>query len=90
MFQEERYSTPADMWSLGAVMSFYCNKEHLFTSFPSIVKWKGGKSSLDSGKYSLDLRQLVADLLSPDPKNRPTAKNVHEETYKNNRQRHGE
>ena len=68
-------------------MSFYCNEKHLFTSIPAILKWKGGKSSLDSGKYSSDLRQLVADLLSPDPKKRPTAKKVCEETQMNNRER---
>ena len=66
-------------------MSFRCNEKHLFTSIPSILKWKGGKSTLDSGRYSLDLRQLVADLLSPDPKNRPTAMKVRKKTYKNNR-----
>ena len=90
MFQEERYSTPADMWSLGAVMSFHCNEEHLFTSIPSILKWKGGKSTLDSGRYSRNLRQLVADLLSPDPKRRLTAEKVNNETHKNDRMKHGE
>ena len=29
---EDRYGIPADIWSLGAVMSFRCSEKHLFTS----------------------------------------------------------
>ena len=75
------------MWSLGAVMSFYCNEKHLFTSCTSVTEWKGGKSTINSAKYSIDLRQLVADFLGPIASLRPTAQNVYAETQKNNRQR---
>ena len=77
------------MWSLGAVMSFYCNERHLFTNFPSILKWKGGKSPINNYdlEYSSDLRQIVANLLSPKASRRPTAQKVDDESMKNNRQR---
>ena len=75
------------MWSLGAVVSYRCNEKHLFTNITSILKWKGGKSTIDSGKYGIDLRQLVANLLSPNASRRPTAQKVLAETLKNNRKR---
>ena len=87
MFQEEEYSKPVDMWSLGAVMSFHCNEQHLFTEWYSVTRWEGGQSTIDSGEYSFDLRQLVADLLSPNDIFRPTAQKVYQECMKNNRQR---
>ena len=86
-FQSERYSTSADMWSLGAVISFYCNKgEHLFKDPRSVERWKGGKSTIRRDKYSINLRQLVADLLSPNASSRPSAEKVWEESCKDNRQ----
>ena len=89
MCQEEKYSSPADMWSLGAVVSFLCNERHLFTSVASVVGWRGGQSPIDSGKYSIDLRQLVADLLSPNATRRLTAPlRIHNACNMHNRQRH--
>ena len=75
------------MWSLGTVISFCCNWKHLFTSTSSVFRWKGRKSPLDAGKYSNSLHQLVASLLSPNAKKRPSASQVLQETYKYNRQR---
>ena len=74
------------MWSLGAVMSFYCNKRHLFKDCLSVERWVGGRSTLERNKYSIDLRQLIADLLCPTESLRPTAAKVYQECRKAGRQ----
>eukprot|EP00092_Neocalanus_flemingeri_P008995 GFUD01009679.1.p1 GENE.GFUD01009679.1~~GFUD01009679.1.p1 ORF type:complete len:271 (+),score=47.57 GFUD01009679.1:74-886(+) len=85
--QGGRVGTSADMWSLGAVISAYCNKgKHLFRSEFEVLGWEGGKSTLDRNRYTISLRQLTADLLTPMAVNRPTAKTVNEEGFKDNRQ----
>jgi serine/threonine protein kinase len=33
----ESYSFPADIWSLGALISFMCNRQHLFMSESAIM-----------------------------------------------------
>jgi len=83
------YSSPADMWSLGAIISFYCNREHLFRDTSSVLEWEGGmsESTLDRDQYSAKLRGIVASLLLPIAKRRPTAAMVLEETKKGDRQR---
>ena len=74
VFKEERYSDTADIWSLGAVMSFYCNGgTHLFSSVKKVLDWPGGRSSLPS-HYNIHLRNLVASMLHPDRHCRPNAK----------------
>merc|ERR1712059_106560 len=84
---KHKYGTASDIWSLGAIISFCCNNgRHLFPSVRKVVSWPGGKSTLDQKKYSLDLRQLVADMLSPYEEYRPTAAKVRKETFKDNRQ----
>ena len=75
-FQGSRYSYPSDIWSLGAVISFYCNEGHLFRSVHAVKSWPGGKSSLDRGKYSLNLRQMTADMMNPLDTMRPTAAKI--------------
>jgi len=85
----EKYTFSADMWSLGVVMSFWCNVgAHLFSDLATILRWPGGRSSLPK-HYSIHLRQLIADLLHPDPNLRPSAKKVWEESNKDNRQEDG-
>ena len=84
---EDFYTTSADMWSLGAVISFVCNGEHLLTDTGSVFNWIGGNSTLDDRQYSSSLRRLVASLLSPVAKKRPSAHQVLQETQKYNRQR---
>ena len=37
--KEEKYSSKADIWSFGAVISFYFNAEHIFTTVPMVQKW---------------------------------------------------
>ena len=73
------------MWSLGAVMSFYCNDRHLFGDCPSVEKWVGGRSTIDRCKYSIDIRQLIADLLCPTANGRPTATKVVQDCLKDGR-----
>ena len=76
-----------EMWSLGVVMSFYCNRRHLFGNVPSVLRWEGGRSTLvRRHEYSIDLRQLIADLLGPIAHSRPTAIRVLQECDKNGRQ----
>ena len=84
---EDFYTTSADMWSLGAVISFCCNREHLLTDTGSVFNWRGGNNILDEYKYSSSLRRLVTSLLSPVAKKRPNAHHVLQETRKYNRQR---
>lgn len=76
----ERYGKPSDIWSLGAVISAFCNGgKHLFTSQEAVTSWPGAKSSLDNTKYSIGLRQLTADMLCPTERMRPTAAKVNNE-----------
>ena len=78
----ERYGKPSDIWSLAAVVSFVCNRVHLFHNVQEVFSWPGGKSSLDRRRYSIELRQLVGDMLCPEPAGRPTAGQVLTETQK--------
>lgn len=74
-FVPNKYTFSADMWSLGAVISFYCNGVDLFSNYAMVLGWQGEASGLPS-HYSLDLRRLNARLLDPNPKKRPTAAEV--------------
>lgn len=71
----EEYTFSADMWSVGAIASFWYNSEHLFPSIMKVRDWKGGRSTLSSN-FQLDLRNLVASLLHPNKRQRPSAENV--------------
>jgi serine/threonine protein kinase len=82
----EKYTFDADMWSLGAVMSFWCNiGTHLFPNPAAVLQWPGVRSSLPK-HYSVALRGIIFGLLQPIPSRRPAAKKVLEETWKHNRQ----
>ena len=83
----ERYGKPSDVWSLGAVISFYCNGVHLFRTPREVKVWPGGKSTLERNKYSIELRQLTADMLFPKSNFRPTASKIVAETLKDNGQK---
>ena len=76
-FQGSRYSYPSDIWSLGAVISFYCNRRHLFQSVHAVKVWPGNKSSLDRNRYSLNLRQITANMMNPSDTQRPTAATIY-------------
>jgi len=83
----ELYTFSADIWSLGAMTSYICNRRHLFSTPNQVANWEGGKSTISRSKYSIDLRQLVADMLHPDSESRPSAHTLEQECYKNNRQK---
>ena len=40
----EKYSSAADIWSLGAVISFYINSQHLFSSPQNVLDWTSSSS----------------------------------------------
>ena len=82
-FSEDRKTTAMDMWSLGAIISAYCNRgRHLFRGAEEVCDWEGGRSTLDRSLYTIGLRQLTANLLTPTPSLRPTAIMVNDECYK--------
>ena len=69
-------STSADMWSLGAVLTFAANDgKHLFRTEQDVFQWRGEKSPMQRQfKYPLD--DLVLSLLSVDKHRRPSAKQL--------------
>ena len=76
-----RYGFASDIWSLGAVISFFCNRRHVFQSVLAVRAWPGGRSSLDRSKYSLNLRQMTADMMHPLDTMRPTAEMIKAKSF---------
>lgn len=80
----ETYSEKSDVWSLGCVMAFYLNKgRHLFYTPEDVQSYGGHEHILDDeafDEYTHGLLELVFRMLNPDADERPTAKEVHEET----------
>jgi len=76
----EEYTFSADMWAVGAIVSFWYNKTHLFRNVNQVLRWEGGKSTL-SKEFQLDIRNLTASLLHPDRRSRPSAKDVNNQSY---------
>ena len=73
-------TTSADMWSLGAVLTFVANdRQHLFKREWDVFNWKGDRSPIRRKLEYPQLHQLVLSLLSVDKHKRPTARQV----YKN-------
>ena len=71
------YSFAADIWSLGCVMAFLCNRsKHLFLKMREIHNWNGLPAGRIRGGYSDELINLIKRMLDPDPKSRPSAKEV--------------
>ena len=75
-------STSADMWSLGAVLTYVANdRRHLFRSERDVFRWRAIMSPIERQcKYPLD--DLVLSLLSVDKHNRPTANQLLEDDSK--------
>jgi len=83
-----RYTTSADIWALGAFISFYGNKgRHLFPNEFSVGRFHPQRDyTLNPSKYSQDLIGLVEDMLDLNPRGRPTAAQLVSETRKGRRQ----
>lgn len=63
--ESHHYTYSADLWSLGAVMSYVCNDgRHLFSNDADVLNWQGGRSTLPT-QYLFELRAVVANLLDP-------------------------
>ena len=72
-------STSADMWSLGAVLSYIANdRQHLFRKERDVFKWSGARSPIGR-LFKYPLHRLVLSLLSVDKHSRPTAREVYED-----------
>ena len=83
---QPRYDMAIDMWSFGCIMAFYLNKgKHLFqvTSIPEMIQkmrsWVGLPPGTIKG-FSRDLVALIERMLHPNPKKRPSAKQIRAET----------
>ena len=72
----QRYGTQTDIWSLGATISFVCNRRHLFSTEEAVKNWPGGKSTLDRNKYSIEIRQLTANMMTQVSILRPNAEEI--------------
>ena len=71
------FNKSADIWSLGATISFVCNRGHLFNNKEEIISWSGYASPMyDISRYSDHLHFLLMAMLNPVPKKRPTAKHI--------------
>ena len=61
--------------------------DHLFFGRYQVLKFRGENViKVDGNGYSQDLVNLVREMISPKARNRPTAHEVCQETYKYNRQ----
>ena len=77
VFRNETFDKSADIWALGATISFVCNRGHLFNNKEEIISWSGYASPMyDISRYSDDLHFLLMAMLNPEPKKRPTAKHI--------------
>ena len=70
-------TTSADMWSLGAVLTYIANDgEHLFGNEVDVFNWAGKKSPMRRKFKYPELHSLVLSLLSLDKHKRPSAEQV--------------
>ena len=68
--------TSADIWALGAIISFIANDaEHLFKSSAEVLRWTGLQSPVRA-IFSRELQELVLSLLQPVRESRPTAQDI--------------
>ena len=74
-------------------MAFSMNGQHLFYQDVEVLQYNGGeildKKVCKKWRYSNDLITVIQRMVSPLEKSRQTAKEVEEETNKNNRQESG-
>ena len=77
-------ATSADMWSMGAVISYAANDgHHLFRSRKDVFQWKGEKSPMKRQFKYPELHALVLSLLSVDKDKRPSAEALYKDSLKN-------
>ena len=76
----ERYTSSADMWALGLIISFISSNEHKFHSEYEVRNWEGWVGVLDQYYYSNELVELTDELLNPDPDTRPSAQYCFDES----------
>ena len=77
VFRED-YTFSADMWSLGAVISFVCNNgEHLFKDKYDVMRWLGNEDPLPE-HFTATLRNVVNMLLQPNYQERPSAAELYQ------------
>ena len=72
----EEYTFSADMWSLGALISFWFNGKHLFKNVDEVLEWEGNSSTLSRNFSKGGTRTAVAKLLHPDYHRRPDVDDV--------------
>lgn len=69
--------TTADMWSLGALITFMANdREHCFRTDLDVLRWSGDRSPMRRQFRYPELHDLVLSLLSPDQRLRPSGEEV--------------
>ena len=70
-------STSADMWSLGAVLTFIANDgKHLFRTEQDVFRWRGGRSPIKREFQYPGFHNLVRSLLSVEKHKRPSSDEV--------------
>jgi len=83
----EQYSEKSDIWSLGCLMAFFVSRgNHLFFRQHEVLGFRGENVIKNRNKYSSDLVNLILEMISPDERDRPTAREVYQESRKNDRQ----
>ena len=76
VLNNQRYGSPTDIWSFGAVISFICNEgKDLFAQETDVISWDGG-IVVDRKRYSIYLQKIVGDMLKPDEDMRPNAEQI--------------
>ena len=71
----------ADMWSLGALITYIANdRRHLFRTPQDVFNWRGGQSPMRR-QFKYPLHDLVLSLLSVNKHKRPTAEQVIEDQF---------
>ena len=76
--ESDHVSTSADMWSLGAVLTYIANdRKHLFRTEMDVFRWSGVRSPIKREFQHPELHDLVKSLLSVDKHKRPSAAEVH-------------
>ena len=72
------YTFFADIWSLGAVITFVCNRRHFFTHPTLIQRWKKQATILPN-QFSQPLIEIVASMLDPAERQRPSAAVIYQQ-----------